>query len=529
MPNASQAALGCLLMSQTPPRSGLPPCAPSATSRELWLPVPLDWSAPEAHGALKIRYHMDSAHFDQGNPSSPIFLQLGGEGTTAHANCGELAARHGALCVSTEHRFYGLSVPSEAAGGCSDHNYKAGLSVQNALADAAAVVDAVRRAHAPPQRGARSQPRTVVAFGGSYAGGLCAWFRQAYRTHASGCVASSGVVNAVLDFDAFDLAVGLAVERTQPAAQQPPSGAACAAVLRAIAAATDRALDSGDGAELRARFNASGLRADALGDADLVYALADGVAMAVQYGAKRWLCEAFQAELASARGVGATDEQLLRALAGVLYARYGPRFASGCFYSSDCLVATAGLSPSAARRAGGGREGEEALQARVNSRAWRYQKCSQLAYLQRAPRGSAAPARLRSRRLSLEALLEQCEQVFPGAMRALPDANVAFNARFGGARPSSGAYPDSSAMLFLGFSDDPWQAATVPMARWAAPDEHSRLAEEAGTRSCFTECDGCGHCGAGVQPEAMARCNRVVEDFVRELVDIPQPLNILAA
>ncbi|KAJ1638601.1 hypothetical protein T492DRAFT_196457 [Pavlovales sp. CCMP2436] len=104
---------------------------------EHWLAVPLDWSAPATHAPLKIRYHVDATHFNAQDPHVPIFLRMGGDGTVNHASCGEASVRHGALCVSVEHRFYGLSVPPASVGGCFTANYVAGLSVENALADAA--------------------------------------------------------------------------------------------------------------------------------------------------------------------------------------------------------------------------------------------------------------------------------------------------------------------------------------------------------------------------------------------------------
>ncbi|KAG8464096.1 hypothetical protein KFE25_000264 [Diacronema lutheri] len=514
------ATLACLF---APPswRGALAPCAHHAASREHWLAVPLDWAAPATHPLFKIRYHVDDSHFDAADSRAPVFVKMGGEGTTANANCGELAARHGALCVSLEHRMYGLSVPARGAGGVSDANLRTGLSVENALADAAAVVDAVRRSHGPPDR-------PIVAFGGSYAGALCAWFRQAYSAHVDGCVASSGVVNAILDFDSFDVAIGGALERMGP----PTHGRACAATLRAVAAAVDRALDSGSGRELRARFNATGLRNDRIGDVDLAYALADAPAMAVQYGAKRWLCAALGAATPGAEPSPADDDRLLGALAALSASRYGSSFAASCFYSTDCIARTAGEGPSAPRRPLGDELGGQAeephaeeedddVTARINARSWRFQKCSQLAYLQRAPQASAAPARLRSRRLTLSALLAQCALAFGARTRAaLPAANAALNARFGGAAPASGAYPDASGILFLGFSDDPWQAATVPMGEASS----SRTSADArrpslGVQTCFTMCDGCGHCGAGVPAEAMKRCSGVADAFVRELVE----------
>ena len=63
-------------------------------------------------------------------------------------------------------------------------------------------------------------------------------------------------------------------------------------------------------------------------------------------------------------------------------------------------------------------------------RSWRWQKCSQLAYLQAAP----ASGSLRSSALTLPALLEQCAYVFGEGVTPDPEA---FNAKFGGATPNT--------------------------------------------------------------------------------------------
>jgi hypothetical protein len=152
--------------------------------------------------------------------------------------------------------------------------------------------------------------------------------------------------------------------------------------------------------------------------------------------------------------------------------------------------------------------------ADVNSRSWRFQKCSELGYLQSTPRAWHVP-RLRSRRLTMAALFAQCEFVFGASVRqGLPARNAALNARFGGKFPASGAYPDASGVLFLGFSDDPWQAATVAMAQGAKGAGGGVAAR---LPSCYTECDGCGHCGKGLPPEE-TRCAAVSEAFVAELL-----------
>jgi hypothetical protein len=43
-----------------------------------------------------------------------------------------------------------------------------------------------------------------IVIGGSYPGALSAWFKSQYPQHAIGAWSSSGVINAIQDFSAFD-------------------------------------------------------------------------------------------------------------------------------------------------------------------------------------------------------------------------------------------------------------------------------------------------------------------------------------
>ena len=106
--------------------------------------------------------------------------------------------------VGVEHRFYGGSLPP---GGLTVSNLRY-LDVQQNLYDTAAVVQYVQQHLIPLEKqsdgaaGAR-----VVAFGGSYSGATCAWFRQTFPDVVDGCISESGVVNAILDYTAFDVQV----------------------------------------------------------------------------------------------------------------------------------------------------------------------------------------------------------------------------------------------------------------------------------------------------------------------------------
>ena len=406
-----------------------------------WLLVPLDYGDAGSDKFL-IRYFTDSSAFDASNASAPIFVSMGGEGTAGGAHCSALARRHGALCVAVEHRFYGESLPRT---GATTANYWAGLSVEANLADTAAVIDHV-------QAGGR---RPVVAFGGSYSGATCAWMRQSWPDKVDGCVSSSGVVNALLDFPAFDTHVDHAV------------GDACSAALAAAYEALDASFDAGDGASVKALFNATNLIGTPQGDTDFFYAVADGPAMMDQYGDKAALCAGL-AQLPAAP----TAAQRLANLAAIVEGHYGPKFAQDCFYDSECVK---NVSAPAGPSALGG----------LNSRSWRFEKCSEVAYLQSAP---LSGRRLRSKRLTIEALLGQCEYIFgAGTAARLRARNGKLNAAFGGAQPASGTL-GASKIFYLDFSDDPWAEASV------------RGATDPTLPFCLTTCDGCGHCGAGVPP-----------------------------
>ena len=427
--------------------------------------VPLNWSAFPSSPTFEIRYFTDSSSFEPSDPNAPIFVGMGGEGTAHGAHCSALARKHKALCVGVEHRFYGKSLPKD--GGASTANYWAGLSVEANLADTMAVVDHVQ---ATNKIGAKRRP--VIANGGSYSGATCAWFRQSYPDKVDACVSASGVVNAILDFPQFDEHVGKALSGTCP--EQ------CAFNLAAAYTAVDAAFDAGRGDEVKKLFNATNLIGTKMGDSDFFYAIADGPAMLDQYGNKAELCDGL-----SKLPAEPTDMERLENLGMIISHHYGDSFAADCFYDSECVKNATAPDPKRPSELGG-----------LNSRSWRFEKCSEVAYLQSAP---LSGRKLRSKRLTIKALLDQCEYVFgPGTVARLRARNANLNKKFGGADPSS---VGASNIFYLDFSDDPWAEASVKKAGGEA------------LPFCFTKCDGCGHCGAGV-PASKRECFDKSDAFV---------------
>mmetsp|Transcript_35396 Transcript_35396/g.100220 ORF Transcript_35396/g.100220 Transcript_35396/m.100220 type:complete len:536 (-) Transcript_35396:160-1767(-) len=412
-------------------------------------------------GNVTVRYWVDTTHF---KPGGPAILSMGGEGRASGVAGGwveELARSLGAAQVALEHRFYGDSMPTSCG---TDSSCRLGLqhlpylTVQQALADAAAVLRLVDSSlSSSPQLLSRHSDKgngadlPWIAVGGSYSGALSAWFRQTYPLLVVGALSSSGVVDAILDYTDFDSAIGVAV------------GGRCGSTLRRLVAYADDLL-AGSPAEARLARTAM-MAPEGLADNDYRYMMADSFSMAVQYGHKTQLCTSMQ------EYEERSDHDLLVGFSNFTAWLWGENYAAGCFYDTDCLTG----DPS---------RWEE------NGRAWRWQKCYEMAFLQRAPSAMASgstPASMRSPHLTLGSLLQQCDDIFgQGTSARLVKSNKALQALHGRAHPNG-----TSNIFFSNFSDDPWHPASV-MPLEAASDTLPR---------CYAVCDDCGHCMDLHQPQ----------------------------
>ncbi|EGG23794.1 hypothetical protein DFA_05930 [Cavenderia fasciculata] len=129
------------------------------------------------------------------NGKGPVFIMINGEGPMSLATVTGLqfvnwAQQSNALIISLEHRYYGASF---ATDDLSTDNL-AYLTPQQALADNAAFREFVAVTFNVP---ATSK---WVSFGGSYSGCLTSWFRIKYPNLVDYTVASSGPVNAEVNF-----------------------------------------------------------------------------------------------------------------------------------------------------------------------------------------------------------------------------------------------------------------------------------------------------------------------------------------
>jgi hypothetical protein len=431
----------------------LPPVA-SGRSVTNTLDMPLDHFS-DTGKTYKNYYYTDDTYWDKEN--GPLFVEMGGEGGVGGAHAGAQHKKHKALAISVEHRFYGKSIPNKDRT-VANLQY---LSVEQNLADTAAIVEAVQKT--------LKKKRAVISFGGSYSGATSAWFRMTYPNVTDGSISSSGVVNAILNYTQFDDQVAKAIELPTPG---------CGAALKAHVAAMEGLFKSGKTDHVKTVMGAKNLVGTKMGDPDFWYMVADGAAMADQYGQKKKLCEAMTKVPATS-----DPEVLIKNYAAFLAEVWGKEFGTKCFYDSECLKT----------------EGTPALGM---DRSWRWEKCNQLAYLQPAYPGDP----VRSEMLTLEDEIAQCKYVF-GDDAIATDLNTGkFNAKYGGAEPGSGTLK-ASKIYFLDFSDDPWNRASV--SKQLSPD----------LPYCMTTCDGCGHCGSGV-PATLTKCfdeeDKHVEEWLAE-------------
>jgi len=154
---------------------------------------PIDHFDFQSHAHYDQRIWTNDKYFDE--EKGPMFVYICGEYTCSIRDDRlypfMVGAHFGAKLVAVEHRFYGKSQPfADLALG----NLKY-LSSEQALSDLAHVIQ---------QLNVDKPDRPVVVIGGSYPGGLSAFFRQRYPQLTVASWSSSGVVYPKADLWMFD-------------------------------------------------------------------------------------------------------------------------------------------------------------------------------------------------------------------------------------------------------------------------------------------------------------------------------------
>jgi pimeloyl-ACP methyl ester carboxylesterase len=104
-----------------------------------------------------------------------------------------MAQRLQGLILVLEHRFYGKSLPFDIESYTLENMRL--LNSEQALKDLAYFTEQVIS-----QKLHKVANNPWIAIGGSYPGALSAWYRYKYPHLTIGAIASSAVINAIVDF-----------------------------------------------------------------------------------------------------------------------------------------------------------------------------------------------------------------------------------------------------------------------------------------------------------------------------------------
>ena len=175
---------------------------------DLFFEQPLDHLALGAEDATTRwlqRFWVNDTFFVAKGRTGPVFLYVEGEGSGSpysvlQGEHVELAAIHGALILSLEHRYYGASIPTPSLI-TSDLRF---LSSHQAVGDVARFLTS----YVAPTFTLDFSAHPVVTFGGSYPGALSAWLRLRLPQLISIAVSTSSPIEASYDFTGYNAVVG---------------------------------------------------------------------------------------------------------------------------------------------------------------------------------------------------------------------------------------------------------------------------------------------------------------------------------
>ena len=241
-----------------------------------WFDQVVDHYDYRAAEYFKQRYWVVKDYF---NPRiGPVFLYICGEWVCSgvpelRAWIAVLAQQTQGMILVLEHRFYGDSLPF-GKESFSVENMRL-LNSEQALRDLAYFAEQVE---AKQLYGVTNNP--WISVGGSYPGGLSAWFRYKYPHIVIGALASSAVVNAIEDFKDFDEQVYLSTVK---------SGDYCANAFNASNLRVEQVLYSS--AEAAAAFKAQFPGGEKLSNEEFLFFWADTNVLTVQYGGRTATCE----------------------------------------------------------------------------------------------------------------------------------------------------------------------------------------------------------------------------------------------
>lgn len=362
---------------------------------------------PQDAGIFTQRYWVVEDYFD---PSlERVFLLLCGEAECPGVNTARLfplmvAKNFKALVFIIEHRYYGDSLPYGPSAMLPQlFSY---LEVQQALGDIAQFINAMN------SQWNFTTPSWIIN-GGSYSGGLAAWFRTRYPDLVKGAWASSAVVKPLLNFTDFDMQVYISAML---------SGQACVDGIQSVNALVESYYLAGNLTNVTDLFDATALFNSTPDGRPVLWFIADIMAESIQYGYRTQLCQT----------VTSTNDAWTRLVnvANLTTVRFSQSLglADPTGYAVSSLASLI-WSPSG------------------NGRQWMWQTCVQLGWFQ-----PPSQYQMRSKYLDLSFWNWYCNEIFgyPGGLPN-PDSPLA---------AAQLNYLGSN-IIFLNGVEDPWQWVSV--------------------------------------------------------------------
>lgn len=346
---------------------------------------------------FKQRYFVDSQYAT--GLDAPVFYIICGEwncaGTASYSFVEGLAKKFKAHLIALEHRYYGESLPTTNLTTGNLSYLRLSFAVEDLAKFQRFMVNT------------KGYKGPWVAFGGSYAGTLAAYYRFKHPELVIGALASSAPVFAKTEFNEYDAHIAKVVNRSS-----------CGDKIREAVGLIEKRLETPEGSRaLKELFRSS----DIPDDEDFLYAVADMVAAAVQYGRDKVFCDAIDANQDVVEG----------------YAKGGL-----------AVLSSMGAKPSEIALS-------SALKVDVtpseNMRQWMWQSCQEFGWFQVA--NGEGRSTSRSLRVNLDYHQRICKRLYNVRLRADGSINRSWYFPM--------LDPKTSRIIFTNGSNDPWLTLSV--------------------------------------------------------------------
>jgi hypothetical protein len=249
--------------------------------QQLWFDQIIDHYDYSKSKVFSQRYYVIDNFF---NPKvGPVFLFICGEYTCSGVPEARqwvitMAERLQGLILTLEHRFYGRSLPF-GYDSYTVENMRL-LNSEQALKDLAYFTEQV-----VSQKLHKVDKNPWISIGGSYPGAVSAWYRYKYPHLTIGAIASSAVINAIVDFKEFDEQMFLSANK---------SGDYCYKAINDSSTKVESILNGAGGADFKAQFEGG----DKLTDNEFLFFWIDSIVEKIQYGSRTTLCDSLKGKSA---------------------------------------------------------------------------------------------------------------------------------------------------------------------------------------------------------------------------------------